>query len=112
MKRHAGIVVIFAALTGVSGAASAAAQTLASANPRMTSAAAPARHTRVPAADPLLLDVYPRVMAEGGQARVRLRIEPNELSRGVEISWWSKDGIGGSHFVEVDGDRAFTRYEF
>jgi|SRR5688572_10849143 len=62
-------------------------------------------------ADPLEIDVYPRIVT-GDYASVRLRVEPNELSRHVEVSWWSEEGLGGSHLVQVDGDRAAIRYEF
>jgi len=62
-------------------------------------------------AEPLAIDVYPRISTEG-PVSVRLRVEPNALSRNVEISWWSTDGLGGSRMLEVDGDRAAIRYEF
>jgi hypothetical protein len=64
------------------------------------------------AAEPLTIDVYPRIMSAGGHASVRLRIEPNALTRTVEISWWSGDGLGGSHQIPVDGDRGPIRYQF
>jgi hypothetical protein len=63
-------------------------------------------------ADPLAIDVYPRIATSGDYVSVRMRIEPNELSRSVEVSWWSTDGLGGSRLMEVDGDRAAIRYEF
>ena len=62
-------------------------------------------------AEPLSIDVYPRI-ATDGPVSVRLRVEPNALSRNVEVSWWSTDGLGGSRLLEIDGDKAAIRYEF
>ena len=66
---------------------------------------------RASGAEPLSIDVYPRI-ATDGPVSVRLRVEPNALSRTVEVSWWSTDGLGGSRLLEVDGDKAAIRYEF
>ena len=63
-------------------------------------------------AEPLEIDAYPRIVSDGGQVSVRMRIEPHALSRSVEVSWWSTDGLGGSRTMEIDGDRAAIRYEF
>lgn len=63
------------------------------------------------AAEPLTIDVYPRIVTDG-PVSVRLRVEPNSLSRTMEVSWWSTDGLGGSRMLELDGDRAAIRYEF
>jgi hypothetical protein len=62
-------------------------------------------------AEPLSIDVYPRIVTSG-YLSVRLRVEPNALSRTMEVSWWSADGLGGARQLEVDGDRAAIRYEF
>lgn len=62
-------------------------------------------------AEPLTIDVYPRIVTDG-PVSVRLRVEPNALSRRMEVSWWSTDGLGGSRMLEVDGERAAIRYEF
>ena len=66
---------------------------------------------RADGAEPLSIQVYPRI-ANNGYVSVRLRVEPNALSRTMEVSWWSTDGLGGSRMLEVDGDRAAIRYEF
>src|SRR5687767_6057577 len=68
--------------------------------------------TRGGEAEPLAIDVYPRIASSGDQVSVRMRIEPDVLSRSVEVSWWSIDGLGGSRLMEIDGDRAAMRYEF
>jgi hypothetical protein len=106
-------IVVLAAMTGASCAAATTGMPLASAGDRMIAAAsrgaAAANHR---AAEPLTIDVYPRIMSAGGHASVRLRIEPNALARTLEISWWSGDGLGGSHQISVDGDRAPIRYQF
>lgn len=62
-------------------------------------------------AEPLTIDVYPRIVSDG-PVSVRLRVEPNALSRTMEVSWWSTDGLGGSRMLELDGDRAAIRHEF
>jgi hypothetical protein len=62
-------------------------------------------------AEPLTIDVYPRIVVDG-PVSVRLRVEPNALSRSMEVSWWSSDGLGGSRMLEIDGDRGAIRYEF
>ena len=62
-------------------------------------------------AEPLWIQVYPRIV-NNGYMSVRLRVEPNALSRTMEVSWWSTDGLGGSRTLELDGDRAAIRHEF
>lgn len=62
-------------------------------------------------AAPLTIDAYPRIVTDG-PVSVRLRVEPHALSRSMEVSWWSTDGLGGSRLLEIDGDRAAIRYEF
>lgn len=91
--------------------------TLATASP-LAADSGPAGESRPAAAargaadgEPLSIDVYPRV-ATDGPLSVRLRVEPNVLSRNMEVSWWSADGLGGSRLLEIDGDRAAIRYEF
>ena len=61
--------------------------------------------------DSLGVDVYPRIAMAGDGASVRVRVEPSVLSRSVELSWWSGDGVGGSHLITLDGDRAARRYD-
>ena len=63
------------------------------------------------ASDPLGLAVYPRVTIGDGHASVRMRIEPDVLSRSLELSWWSTDGLGGSHLIALDGASAARRYD-
>ena len=86
------------------------------ASPVMADSDAPAGVARAAAqkgdgAEPLWIQVYPRIV-NNGYVSVRLRVEPNALSRSMEVSWWSADGLGGSRMLEVDGDRAAIRYEF
>jgi hypothetical protein len=109
MKRHAPLAIVLSIVT-VSCAAMTA-PLLASAGPGPDRRQAPVA-ARVASAEPLSIDVYPRVASDGDQVSVRMRIEPNQLSRSVEVSWWSTDGLGGSRIMEIDGDRAAIRYEF
>lgn len=103
----------FAALLISLAGASCATSTpvLADANHGLGVRTAPAL-SRTAGADPLEIDAYPRILTAGDHLSVRLRVEPNVLSRSVDLSWWSADGLGGSHLMQVDGDRAAIRYEF
>lgn len=107
MNRRAWIVVLIA-LTGASCAGvprprlGIAVEPMASAT-----AAAAVRHA---AADPLRVEIFPRMTTAGGRASVRVRIEPSVLSRSLELSWWS-DGIGGTHLITLDGDQSARRYD-
>jgi len=102
--------VMLAALTAASCAAATRSPVLADARPALGSPSTPAA-TRASRVEPLELAVYPRIVT-GDYASVRLRIEPDVRSRHVEVSWWSEEGLGGLHRVQVDGDRAAARYEF
>src|SRR5690606_23322069 len=64
------------------------------------------------APEPLTVDVYPRVMQAGEWASVRLRMEPDALSRRLQITWLSDEGAGGLHRRDVQGERAPVRTEF
>ena len=105
MNRHAWIVV----LIGLTGASCAVAPRprLGMAVEPMSSAARPAQRA---AADPLRLEVYPRITGADGRASVRVRVEPSVLSRSLELSWWS-DGIGGTHLITLNGDQSARRYD-
>ncbi len=108
--KYQALVAVLAALTAVSCAAVTASPVLADVGPGAAARSASVR-TGVSRADPLEVDVYPRIVT-GDYASVRLRVEPHELSRNVDVSWWSEDGLGGSHQVQVDGEHAAIRYEF
>jgi hypothetical protein len=95
----------------VSGAFASMAATMASPLGANSDAAAAAPAARATGDEALAIDVYPRISSDG-PVSVRLRIAPNVLSRTVEVSWWSTDGLGGSRQLEIDGDKAAIRYEF
>ena len=63
-------------------------------------------------ADALSIDVYPRIVSNEGDAWVRLRIEPDARSVGVDVQWWSLDGVGGAHLINLEGDRAAVRHQY
>jgi hypothetical protein len=63
-------------------------------------------------AEPLELDVYPRITSAQGDAWVRLRIMPDARSRSVDLEWFSADGGGGAHLITLEGDRAAVRHQF
>jgi hypothetical protein len=109
--------VVALAVVGNTACAAATAQSrLASADANIAAPSVPhlpARATSDPkTSDPMTISVYPRIMSAGGYASVRLRIPQDVLSRSVEISWWSQDGLGGSHLVEIEGERSASRHEF
>ena len=110
MNRHAWIVV----LIGLTGAACAAAPAprLGMARLPMDVAASGATRSQVSSArESLGVDVYPRIAMAGDAVSVRVLVEPSVLSRSVEISWWSADGIGGSHLITLDGAEAARRHD-
>jgi hypothetical protein len=63
-------------------------------------------------AEPLEIDVYPRITSAQGDAWVRLRIEPDPRSRSVDLEWFSADGGGGAHLITLEGERAAVRHQF
>jgi hypothetical protein len=101
MNRSAWVVV----LIGLAGAACAAAPT-----PRLGISRLP-MPTESAVRESLGVDVFPRIAMAGDAASVRVRVDRSVLSRSVELSWWSGDGIGGSHLITLDGDRAARRYD-
>ena len=63
-------------------------------------------------AEPLELDVYPRITSAQSDAMVRLRIEPDTRSRSVDLEWFSVEGGGGAHLITLEGERAAVRHQF
>jgi len=63
-------------------------------------------------ADPLQLDVYPRITSAQSDAWIRLRVEPDARSRSIELEWFSADGGGGAHLITLEGERAAVRHQF
>ncbi len=68
--------------------------------------------SRARQADPLQIDVYPRITSDQGDAWVRLRIEPDSRSRSLDLEWFSADGVGGAHLITLEGERAPVRHQF
>jgi hypothetical protein len=64
------------------------------------------------AGDPLSVDVYPHVVGNDGNAWVRLRIEPDPRAVSVDLEWWSLDGVGGAHLINLEGDLAAVRHQY
>ena len=79
-----------------------------------TMAAVPAAvsPSRARHADPLQMDVYPRITSDQGDAWVRLRIEPDARSRSLDLEWFSADGGGGAHLITLEGEHAPIRHQF
>jgi hypothetical protein len=79
-----------------------------------TTAATPAvaPESRQRQAEPLEIDVYPRIASAHSDAWVRLRIEPDPRSRSVDLEWFSVDGGGGAHLITLEGERAAVRHQF
>ena len=95
----------------------AAASCATAPRPRLGLAVLPASVGVVPPApaqsvsDPLGITIYPRITLGGDSAAVRMRVDPSAQSRSLEVSWWTTDGIGGSHLIALDGARAARRYD-
>jgi hypothetical protein len=62
--------------------------------------------------DPLQLDVYPRFTTAQSDAWIRLRVEPDARSRSIELEWFSAEGGGGAHLINLEGERAAVRHQF
>jgi len=60
---------------------------------------------------PLTLSVSTHLASEPAQVVVRTRIEPDAGNRALRIEWWNTDGVGGSHVLSLEGDRAPRRYD-
>jgi len=63
-------------------------------------------------ADPLSLQVSPLILFAEGDVSVRLRVEPDARSRAMTVEWWSPEGGGGLHLINLEGDRAAIRHTF
>ena len=64
------------------------------------------------AKNPLTIAVTPQVASERALVVVRARVEPDPRSRMLTIEWWSDEGVGGSHMISLEGDRAPTRHDY
>lgn len=106
------LAVVLGAMTSASCAGAVRAPHVPSAN-NMTAPAAAATASRPrEQAEPLQIDVYPRITSAQSDAWVRLRIEPDTRSRSVELEWFSPEGGGGAHLITLEGERAAIRHQF
>lgn len=110
MTRHFAAIVL-GALTSASCATATQGTPMASAT-TMAATAADVPVSRQRRADPLEIDVYPRIASANSDAWVRLRIEPDPRSRSVDLEWFSADGGGGAHLITLEGERAAVRHQF
>ena len=62
--------------------------------------------------DALTMSLSANLAPEPGQVSVRMRVEPDARSRQLSVEWWTQDGVGGSHIITLEGDRAATRHEY
>jgi hypothetical protein len=110
MIRYFGAIVLGAMTTASCAAAIRSAPVASASTTAATSAAVPGSRSRH--ADPLEIDVYPRITSAQSDAWVRLRIEPDARSRSVDLEWFSADGGGGAHLITLEGERAAVRHQF
>ena len=68
--------------------------------------------TRPSQREALTMTLSANLAPEPAEVSVRMRIEPDPRSRLLLIEWWSADGVGGSHTITVEGERAATRQEY
>jgi hypothetical protein len=59
----------------------------------------------------MAISVSAHLASEPAQVIVRTRIEPDAGNRELTIDWWNAEGVGGSHSLTLDGDRAPRRYD-
>lgn len=62
--------------------------------------------------EPLAISLSQNVAPAPAQVAVRVRVEPDARSRSLSIEWFTLDGVGGSHAITLEGDRAATRHEY
>lgn len=106
------LVVVLGAMASTSCATAARDTHLAFASSvAATPAVAPASRPREQA-EPLQLDVYPRITSAQSDAWIRLRVEPDARSRSIELEWFSAEGGGGAHLINLEGERAAIRHQF
>jgi hypothetical protein len=103
--------IVLGAVTSASCANATQGTPLASAT-AMAAVSADVPTSRPRRAEPLEIDVYPRIASEHSDAWVRLRIEPDARSRSVDLEWFSADGGGGAHLITLEGERAAVRHQF
>lgn len=110
-SRLAGGVLLFLAVTGASCARPdlqivTGQGTVVSAVPPRTAA------TAAKGREPLTIKLSAHVAPEPADVVARVRVEPDLRSRGLTIEWWTLDGVGGSHLITLDGDRAAIRHDY
>src|SRR5262245_25965597 len=72
-----------------------------------------ARQRRPPdGAGPLAMELSGYLASEPAEIVVFVRMSPDARNRSLTIEWWSQDGVGGSHLISLDGDRAAARYDY
>jgi hypothetical protein len=62
--------------------------------------------------DALTLSLSANLAPAPARVSARIRVEPDPRSRALFVEWWTDDGLGGSHMVELDGDRASARQDY
>lgn len=60
----------------------------------------------------LRMDLSDYLVNEPAMIDVRMRVEPDERSRSLTVEWWTPDGVGGSHLISLEGERAPIRYTY
>ena len=60
---------------------------------------------------PLAVSLSAHIATAPAQLVVRTRVEPDARNRQLLIQWWNEEGIGGSHAVSLEGDRAPIRHD-
>ena len=103
--------IVLGAITSASCASAIQSMPMASAT-ATTATPAKVPGSRQQRAEPLEIDVYPRITSANSDAWVRVRVEPDPRSRSVDLEWFSADGDGGAHLITLEGERAAVRHQF
>jgi hypothetical protein len=61
---------------------------------------------------PLTLKLSTTLAPAPAQVTARISVEPDARSRALTVEWWSEDGAGGSHSVQLHGDQSAARQDF
>jgi hypothetical protein len=60
--------------------------------------------------EPLKIQVSSRLVWAPAKVDVQVRVEPDPLAREISLEWTTPDYVGGSHLIQLEGERAPIRH--
>lgn len=80
--------------------------------PRARVGELPSRASAPTPRKPMTLSLSAYVAREFSDVLAHVQVAPDPRSRRLVLEWWSSAGAGGSHTIDVDGDRASSNYRY